>query len=257
MSNKTNYTVAHRPDGWAVQRDGAERASSLHNTQAAAIAAGRPLAQQAGGELRIHVWGLAQLSHKQENRFMNDSTIIAAVIGAVATILAVLLTSKLQAQTTTRAEQAERTRNQDRENFRLAREREISLRVQLKSALKILSKIARDYSPTSMCIDRTISIEVFDRNYRESCDAFDELSATIAIYAPNLSDDVRELYGDMNNYWGNFRTVIHKEAQTKQYVQFSDAHFEQAHKISLNINSEIENLKTKIMRVVHGEASGQ
>lgn len=51
--SKKNYTVARRSDGWEVVRDGASRASSLHQTQAAAIAAGKPLAQVGKGELRI------------------------------------------------------------------------------------------------------------------------------------------------------------------------------------------------------------
>ena len=49
-----NYHVVPRDDGWAVQRAGGQRASSLHNTQADAINAGRSLAQQSRGELRIH-----------------------------------------------------------------------------------------------------------------------------------------------------------------------------------------------------------
>ena len=49
-----NYHVVPRDDGWAVQRAGGERASSLHDTQADAIDAGRNLAQGTGGELRIH-----------------------------------------------------------------------------------------------------------------------------------------------------------------------------------------------------------
>jgi hypothetical protein len=52
---KQNYHVTHRSDGsWAVVGAGNTRASSLHDTQGAAIRAGRPLAQTASSELRIH-----------------------------------------------------------------------------------------------------------------------------------------------------------------------------------------------------------
>lgn len=52
---KQHYHVTRRADGsWGVKGTGNSRASSVHNTQAAAIQAARPLAQQAGGELRIH-----------------------------------------------------------------------------------------------------------------------------------------------------------------------------------------------------------
>jgi hypothetical protein len=49
-----NYHVVPRDECWAVVGEGAERASSLHDTQADAIDAGRPLAQKSHGELKIH-----------------------------------------------------------------------------------------------------------------------------------------------------------------------------------------------------------
>ena len=49
-----NYHVVPHDGEWAVQREGADRASSIHGTQAEAISAGRELAQGTHGELRIH-----------------------------------------------------------------------------------------------------------------------------------------------------------------------------------------------------------
>ena len=49
-----NYHVTRRETGYAVVGAGNQRASSVHRTQGEAIAAGRPLARKAGGELRIH-----------------------------------------------------------------------------------------------------------------------------------------------------------------------------------------------------------
>ena len=47
--------VTHRADGtWANIGAGNQRATSIHRTQAEAIQTARPLARQAGGELRIH-----------------------------------------------------------------------------------------------------------------------------------------------------------------------------------------------------------
>lgn len=51
---KKNYHVTPKDDGWQVKRAGADRASSLHPTQADAIDHGRELAQKSKGELRIH-----------------------------------------------------------------------------------------------------------------------------------------------------------------------------------------------------------
>lgn len=51
----TNYHVTPRDDGWAAQKEGAQRASSVHRTQAEAIDAARSYASsQGGGELNIH-----------------------------------------------------------------------------------------------------------------------------------------------------------------------------------------------------------
>lgn len=53
MAGKKVHVVP-RDGSWAVVREGAERASSTHNTQAEAINAGRPAAQRDHTELVIH-----------------------------------------------------------------------------------------------------------------------------------------------------------------------------------------------------------
>lgn len=53
MSRRNQHVVPH-PQGWAVKGAGNERATSVHPTQAAAIAAGRDLARSQGSELLIH-----------------------------------------------------------------------------------------------------------------------------------------------------------------------------------------------------------
>lgn len=51
--SKNNYSVGPHDDGWQVKRDGADRASSVHDKKSDAVDAGRDLAQKSGGELRI------------------------------------------------------------------------------------------------------------------------------------------------------------------------------------------------------------
>lgn len=51
---KKDYHVVPQGEGWALKREGAQRASSLHPTQADAIAAGKELAKQQQTELVIH-----------------------------------------------------------------------------------------------------------------------------------------------------------------------------------------------------------
>jgi len=45
-----NYWTTKRSDGWAVKKEGANKASSIHDTQAAAWNEARRLARGAGGE---------------------------------------------------------------------------------------------------------------------------------------------------------------------------------------------------------------
>lgn len=53
MSKKNIHVVPHK-DGWAVKKEGNERASSVHQTQRDAIDIGREAAQSANSELVIH-----------------------------------------------------------------------------------------------------------------------------------------------------------------------------------------------------------
>jgi len=48
-----NTWVTRHDDGWAVKKEGAERASSIHRTQAAAIKAATPKARNTGGDVII------------------------------------------------------------------------------------------------------------------------------------------------------------------------------------------------------------
>lgn len=50
MAERNNYWTTRRADGWAVKKEGALRASSVHSTQSDAWAEARRLARGAGGE---------------------------------------------------------------------------------------------------------------------------------------------------------------------------------------------------------------
>jgi hypothetical protein len=53
MANRNQHVVPHSA-GWAVRGAGAQRANSVHETQRAAIEAGREIARHQGSELLIH-----------------------------------------------------------------------------------------------------------------------------------------------------------------------------------------------------------
>ncbi|MDR3233933.1 MAG: DUF2188 domain-containing protein [Planctomycetaceae bacterium] len=52
--NPKNTHVVPHPSGWAVKQDGAQRASSLYDTQKEAIQEVRQISRQLGTELKIH-----------------------------------------------------------------------------------------------------------------------------------------------------------------------------------------------------------
>ncbi|MGX6649049.1 DUF2188 domain-containing protein [Maricaulaceae bacterium MS644] len=53
MTRKNQHVVPHN-GAWAVKSEGASRAGSVHETQAAAIEAAKSRAQSQGSELLIH-----------------------------------------------------------------------------------------------------------------------------------------------------------------------------------------------------------
>ncbi|MBI5087605.1 MAG: DUF2188 domain-containing protein [Actinobacteria bacterium] len=54
MAAANVHVVTHGDDEWAVQREGGDRATSVHPTQQEAVDAGRGLAQRDKVELLIH-----------------------------------------------------------------------------------------------------------------------------------------------------------------------------------------------------------
>lgn len=54
MPNKRDLHVVPRGDQWAVVREGAERASSVHSTQTGAVEAARTTAKREGIEVVTH-----------------------------------------------------------------------------------------------------------------------------------------------------------------------------------------------------------
>lgn len=53
MSKRNQHVVPH-PEGWAVKGAGAQKATSVHDTQAGAIERARDIARAQGTELLIH-----------------------------------------------------------------------------------------------------------------------------------------------------------------------------------------------------------
>ena len=68
MPGKNQHVVPH-PDGWAVKGAGNQRATSVHETQAEAMEAGREIAINHSSELLIHN---RQGRIRERNSYGND-----------------------------------------------------------------------------------------------------------------------------------------------------------------------------------------
>jgi len=53
MTKRNQHVVPHQ-NGWAVRGAGSSRATSVHQTQSAAIDAGRSISRNQGSELLVH-----------------------------------------------------------------------------------------------------------------------------------------------------------------------------------------------------------
>jgi hypothetical protein len=53
MTRRNQHVVPHE-GGWAVRGAGSQRATSIHDTQGEAVAAGREIARNQGSELFVH-----------------------------------------------------------------------------------------------------------------------------------------------------------------------------------------------------------
>jgi len=48
----------------------------------------------------------------------------------------------------------------------------------------------------------------YDLRYLTICDEMDELRAIVGPYEPYLADEVENIHGNMNIFWGNFKEVL-------------------------------------------------
>jgi len=86
------------------------------------------------------------------------------------------------------------------------------LEAKIEEAHILASEIGREFSLTFMNVDweTKMSVSEYDEKYRFMCDRCSRLEMIVDLNFPHLSENVRELSGGMNLYWGNFRNVLHQ-----------------------------------------------
>ncbi len=150
---------------------------------------------------------------------MNNTyiTVLVALAGAVSTLLGVLITSRTQIanQRLNNAFQVELAREKARNDAWAAAGQ--SAAAQLAIAHKNLSQIAREFSLTGLDIMWTASMPVaeFNAKYLSLCEKADELLMIVDFHAPEASAAAREVYGQMNMFWGSFKNILYQTEKGK------------------------------------------
>jgi hypothetical protein len=89
---------------------------------------------------------------------------------------------------------------------------------------QLLSKISREFSLTGINIKREaqITAEQYDATYSEICTSCDLISAYCDLFFPDLSRDMNQIYGEMNMFWGTFKSYLYfLETQVDHKLQQS------------------------------------
>jgi len=141
-----------------------------------------------------------------------ETNVLIPIISASSALIGVALTAGLQARSQTRNQQfqqyAESVKYR-RDQF--SKEQEQTLQ-RIMTAHKLLSRVAREFSITNLDILWRLEITdgEYDTRYLTACAEVDELRALIALYEPQLSENVEEIHGQMNLFWGNFKDVLYQ-----------------------------------------------
>jgi hypothetical protein len=159
-----------------------------------------------------------------------ESPFTSAIIAALAATFGGCLTAFVQWRIT-RASQAFQLKQESGKRYADLREKERSQKRQcIIDAHKILSKIGREFSITTLDIiwrSKMDELE-YDKRYLAACDTVDELRAIADLSLPDLSEKVEKVYEQMNLFWGNFKEVLRlthiEETLEKKQHFLSSAH---------------------------------
>lgn len=164
---------------------------------------------------------------------------IVGLAGALSTLLGVAITSHTQvANQTINNEFQLALAQQKAQDDHLAKFSETAA-AQLAIAHKLLSYIGREFSVTGLNImwTKTMSVDDFNAKYMALCEKADELLMVVDFHAPEASERCREIYGQMNLFWGNFGNVLYLTAAGKKVDHDTDC-FRQAHDAAREIGEK-------------------
>ncbi len=169
------------------------------------------------------------------------------VFGAVITAFVALIVAQFNGSTQFKIAMQNSQKDIQLQTDRLAEERlknEVALqREKLEKLHKILSNIAFENSLTMSFLHlEEFNVSNFRKKFIENCDKLNEALAITDLYSPDLSEDVRVIFGKANLFWGHQDIAMQPENKAKeQPILINEVRL-----AGIEINKRVEFLQNQI-----------
>jgi hypothetical protein len=180
-----------------------------------------------------------------------DSAIFSSVVAAASAIMGGGLVSIIQLRSAREAQSAQLRLESIKIKAAAEDKRSATIISSYTDTHKILSRIAREYSLTSLDImwRAELSGADYDKKYLLSCESLDEARAVADLYFPDISEVMEKIYGQMNIFWGNFKEIRSLTQSNESYAKKERFHAEAA-AASLEISDFVILAKSRLNLLV-------
>lgn len=174
------------------------------------------------------------------SEFTGIQTLISAFIGAASAIITNYLTSKGQIKALEKAHIHQLQLERDKYQREIEQQRNEQRKNDYKRISIMLNMINREFSITGLNIywRSGMSEKEYDKKYFSYCDKFDEIRSMVGLSFPELSENLDNIYGQMNIFWGNFNNLLRLNRLNKPYEAQKNWHqgaFDAAQEINILI----------------------
>ncbi|PLX66684.1 MAG: hypothetical protein C0602_11500 [Denitrovibrio sp.] len=109
-----------------------------------------------------------------------------------------------------------------------------------------MSFIALEYSQTKSIVESSsnISVDHLHERYFKNCERLHEAQAIAALYYPDVSGALDEIYGQSNIFWGNQERVLQTDINKDQDLW--DKHFTEVLSAINKISKDVKSVQYSI-----------
>lgn len=180
-----------------------------------------------------------------------DIAIFSSVIAAASAIMGGGLVSIIQLRSAREAQSAQFYLESMKVKAAAEEKRTITVVASYTEIHKILSRIAREYSLTSLDImwRAELSGSDYDQKYLMSCESLDGARAMVDLYFQGVSEVMEEIYGQMNVFWGSFKEIRDLTQSNEPYAKKEKFHAEAA-AAALKISDYVSAAKSRLNSLI-------